>query len=662
MKKLFSCLLLFAVLCGVHAVTLMSGIKAFRDQPYWNGKANFIEENGEKILELTSSEAKNNHYGRAFSPYSTKENLVAKDKIVATAKVRGKGKFFIGLLKYRPKGGMPVTLFTEPINLTETVQEVKFVFELEEAFAKVYPYFQILGDSIAYVESFKLEKDNDTELKVSKVTPPTYGVAKPKTAVKKNPNILLMESKAIFRDQPYWGGKAKMVTENGKSFLELTSSVRGHRYFGRAFAPFSTRELFLPDSELIATVRVRGKGKFFAGLLKYLPNGTGAPVLAESTPVDLSDTVKEFKFKFTLEKLYDRVYPFVQINDESIAYIEYFRLEKVIDPSVKITAETQLQIITENDTAAPVIFSTSLKNTEINIFKFNGKNKSEEKIKTDANGKLTLHGAKYQQGTTHICTAAKGIGVKNFIKVISKEEYSNTDSIASEIKLKKPVRMLMLGDSLSDFYRGYNYIDRLNFWINKHNPGKFTFHNAGVGGDFCERASTRMEFELKHNPKSAYRQEMYSGIFKDEYDYIFIFMGQNDTRCMPKDNYSTPETTPEEQQKYLSLMVKRLKENCPKAKIVLISPSPSNEAHFEALLANGKKPAFYGRKKFVDTYDQINRQFCKENKLDYVDILSVIRNHKPLKDIYVTDGVHLSEEGGRVIADELLKYFAKECK
>ena len=109
-------------------------------------------------------------------------------------------------------------------------------------------------------------------------------------------------------------------------------------------------------------------------------------------------------------------------------------------------------------------------------------------------------------------------------------------------------------------------------------------------------------------------------------------------------------------------MVKRLKENCPKAKIVLISPSPSDEARFDSYLATGQKVAFYGRKKFVDAYDAYNRNFCAANKLDYVNITDAMRSYSPLKDLYVSDGVHLSDLGGILVSDEILKYFAKEFK
>ena len=39
-----------------------------------------------------------------------------------------------------------------------------------------------------------------------------------------------------------------------------------------------------------------------------------------------------------------------------------------------------------------------------------------------------------------------------------------------------------------------------------------------------------------------------------------------------------------------------------------------------------------------------------------------MRGAKNLKSLYVSDGVHLSPEGGRLIADELLNYFAEKYR
>ena len=76
-------------------------------------------------------------------------------------------------------------------------------------------------------------------------------------------------------------------------------------------------------------------------------------------------------------------------------------------------------------------------------------------------------------------------------------------------------------------------------------------------------------------------------------------------------------------------------------------------------MAPGAEMVMYGKKDLVDQYDEVNRKLCKELNLDYVDILTPMRRAKDLKSLYVSDGVHLSPEGGRLIADELLNYFAE---
>lgn len=662
MKKLLSCIVLVVIAGSMYAVDLMSGIGGFRGQPYWGGKAEVITENGQKVLKLTSSINGGRHFGRAFAVYTARELFSPKEKVVAVARVRGKGKFFVGILKYRPKSGMPATVFVEPVELSDKAEDYTFAFEMDDKYDKVFPFVQLQGDGIAYIESFKMDKTNDASVKLSVLTQQINAPKAAAPAAAKNTNTVVLTSGfSHFRDQPYWGGKAKVINKDGKKVLELTSTVSNGRCFGRAFAPYSSRELFLPDSKLTAVVKVKGSGKFFAGILKYRP-GQGAPVTVEAKTVDLTAEAKEYRFNYELETFFDKVYPYLQLQGEGTAYIEAFRLEKQKSPAVKVTVNTPLQIISSDTNAVPVEFSTSLKNADISITKFNGRNSSVEKVKSTSDGKVIVPAGKYMPGTTHIYASNQGIGVQSFVSAVSKEEYQKSDAIARRIKLKKPIRMLMIGDSLSDFYRGYNYIDRLNFWINKYNNGKFSFHNAGVGGDFCERASNRMEVELKHKQVWAYRQEMYKGIFKNEYDYVFIFLGQNDTRCMPGTKYEIPETTVAEQNQYLSLMVKRLKENCPKAKIVLISPSPSNEALFEEHLAKGRKVAFYGKKKFVDAYDAFNREFCEKNKIDYVNITDEMRSYTPLKDLYVGDGVHLSDKGGILISNKLLEYFAEEFK
>ena len=458
-------------------------------------------------------------------------------------------------------------------------------------------------------------------------------------------------------EQPYWGGKLKIVTIDGKKYMELVSTPKQGRVFGRSFAPMYSKELYFPTAKIRLEAKVKGKGKLQLGLLKY-SFGSGVPAVSYSKAVELTDDFQDYSFNFELDSVYEKVFPLINLEGEGKAVFASFEMHKDKDSKNTVNNVSPLQIISVDAKSAPVIFQTSLKNQDVFVSVIS-KKAVVNKVKADAAGKVVFPSEKFAPGMYHIFASADGVGDKAYIYSMDAKTFARTDALASKVKLDKKINVLILGDSLSDFYRGYNYVDKFSYWMNKYNPGKFTFHNAGVGGDFLERAYNRMEYVLGLNKKWIYRQEMYRGIFKDVYDYVFIFMGQNDTRCMPKDNYSTPETTPEEQQKYLSLMLQRLKEVCPKAKVVIIAPSPSDEALFDSYLAKGRKLPFYGRKKFVDAYDANNRKFCQENKLDYVNILTPMREYKPLKALYVSDGVHLSDVGGDVIADCLLEYFGR---
>ena len=67
----------------------------------------------------------------------------------------------------------------------------------------------------------------------------------------------------------------------------------------------------------------------------------------------------------------------------------------------------------------------------------------------------------------------------------------------------------------------------------------------------------------------------------------------------------------------------------------------------------------FSRKGFFESPD---KKFCKEGNIPYIDILTPMRAVSPIKSLYVSDGVHLSPAGGRVIADEILKFLAEKYR
>ena len=284
------------------------------------------------------------------------------------------------------------------------------------------------------------------------------------------------------------------------------------------------------------------------------------------------------------------------------------------------------------------------------------------KTRSDADGKITYEPGILKDGIWEIAVSADGGAVaKTVVDVRDKTSFAAMDALAKKARNSKKMHVLFLGDSLTDFYRGENYVDRVSFWMNKYAPGKFTFRNAGIGGDFLKRMDDRMNGDLR-NRNWAWRQKDYKGIFKEKYDLIFLFLGHNDTRARRKDGFSKQETPPALQQKCLTNICKILKSKFPQAKIIMIAPSPSYEKLF---LDRAKKWApsnnmvMYGKKDLVYLYHAENKKFCAANNIPYIDILSVMRAAPSIKDLYVSDGVHLSPLGGRVIADEILKFLAK---
>ena len=461
----------------------------------------------------------------------------------------------------------------------------------------------------------------------------------------------------------YWAGKTRQIEENGKKYLLLESGVRNKtETFGRALG-YSRQIAYFPGDTVVIKIRAKGEGILAGGVLVYR-FGSGAPQYARGGEYPLTSEFKTYEFTSGLTDQFRMILPYMEIKGAGKAVIASFRMETAADPSVSVETETPLQIASEKDPGKPVVFKSSVKNGEVAVSCKSGEKSTSKMEKTSSDGSLAVPTDRLAPGFHQISASKSGQSATTSIDVQPENVFRTTDEIAGKIKLNKPVSVLFLGDSLSDFYRGYNYIDRIGFWVGKYNPGKFTFRNAGVGGDFCKRLLDRLRGEAA-GKKLAYRQEMYNGLFKGKYDLIFLFLGQNDTRCFRKDGFAKQETPPEIQQKCLAEIHKILKEKCPGARLVLISPSPSDESLFirrDRKLPKGASMVMYGKKEFVDLYDAENRKFCKANDLPYIDILSVMRAVSPIGSLYVTDGIHLSPEGGRVIADEILKFLAERYR
>ena len=457
-------------------------------------------------------------------------------------------------------------------------------------------------------------------------------------------------------------GKLQRIEQDGTFVLQMTPVERNGAMVGKFYTNNSRQINFFAGDTISLKVTAKGSGKIVCGVLNYVFN-SGSPAYNPGGEFELTSEYKTYEFTAKLDAQYRMILPYIEIKGDKDIFVSKFFMETVADENTSIELVTAIQVSSKSSPAKDVEFKTSLKNSDIAIARKNAVKSETVKAKTDSEGNVAVP-ASFPEGFWEISASANGKAATGYVDVQSEDVYKATDSNAKKIRLSKPLHVLILGDSLSDHYRGYNYVDRMNFWVNKYNPGKFTFRNAGVGGDFCQRMVDRLNGELR-GKNWAWRQEMYKDLFKEKYDLIFLFLGQNDTRSFRKSEFKEQTTPPDLQKKCLNEIYRILKENCPDAKVVLIAPSPSYPdimiKHAEKDPGNPSR-VVYGISEFVDAYDAVNKEFCKANGLDYVDILTAMRAMPVRKDLYVTDGIHLSPLGGRVIADELIKFLAEKYK
>ena len=453
----------------------------------------------------------------------------------------------------------------------------------------------------------------------------------------------------------YWSGTVKLVEDGGRKVMRLAGARRGKAAFGRAFAGFRQQELFA-GTKILISVAAKGEGEFLAGLLVYHP-GVKRPEYLPGAPVGLSPDFRTYDFELTIPWRCHKIMPYLEVKGTGAALIREFRMAAQIDPEVAVAATSGLVIVKPGDPLPAISFRTNRPGEVFHVAQINGSLTRDGRVRADASGTVRVPAVDQGRGVWEFSAARLGrFAVSHVIREDGAEAFARSDALAKRVKLDRPLRILVIGDSLSDFYRGYNYVDRLVFWLNRYNPGMVTIRNAGVRGDFVERVRARLLASVGHG-KSVFGQERYDRLFDEKYDLIFIFLGQNDTRTPKKLGYAVPLTAPKAQYEGLKAILAFIRERS-KAKIVLVSPSPCCAEFIEARRARAKKNfVMFGKREFVDNYDLVNRRFCGEFGLDYIDILTPMRNAPDLKSLYIRDGVHLSLIGGRFVADEILKYF-----
>jgi acyl-CoA thioesterase-1 len=190
------------------------------------------------------------------------------------------------------------------------------------------------------------------------------------------------------------------------------------------------------------------------------------------------------------------------------------------------------------------------------------------------------------------------------------------------LALGSNVTIVAFGDSITEGYAvKNNYVNMWKKALKEKYPGAaIKMINAGVSGDTAREGLKRLESDvLRHNP-----------------DLVSIGFGWNDlTQRVGKKNF----------EKTLREIVKKIKGKNPSTEILLLTTSLVNDN-----LANA----------YSKRYNEIIRKVAREHNLGLVDIYKSWKKKLEsgvLPEKYMADFVHPNEEGHKIFAEELMKFF-----
>ncbi len=418
------------------------------------------------------------------------------------------------------------------------------------------------------------------------------------------------------------------IAKSGKGYGELKTADGTSKT--RCIQVSALRQLW--GKSFRYSIYAKGSGEIILGAFTHSAKSDKYQWQKNTTA--LSDQYQQIVFDFSIDDVPAATFVLaVEIRGEgSVAQLDDASLIAIVKPGAELTAAPPHLVIPEGAEVPPIAFE----------FTQDGK-KVDNAVITTARTSNKEMGAVKDAGVT----------AEVFVDRAPVDQFKKLDAAAAGIKLSKPMHILYIGDSLTDYERDHNYADKVNYFLNKYNPGKASFRNAGVGGDFITRVLGRLEGV--NGGKRAYRQEMYDRLWAEKYDLICIFLGHNDTKLNAEQK---PFVSSADQEQGYRKAIEIIRANSD-APILLISPTSSVYEIGLAMREKNPKSMLFGNPEEVGKFDAMLRKLSAELKLDYLDVYTKTRDYQPAKKaLFINDGIHFTEEGNRFIAQLLLEHFA----
>ena len=240
---------------------------------------------------------------------------------------------------------------------------------------------------------------------------------------------------------------------------------------------------------------------------------------------------------------------------------------------------------------------------------------------------------------------AAGIAAQYHVDVVSAAMYAESAARAKAVQLPDGEHLVFVGDSLTAHMRGYNYVDKVRGWLQQKHGDRVRVTNAGVGGDFITRVAKRLDVD----------------VIAIKPTHVFIFLGHNDSKASSRSDYKQHCVAPETFGKAYAEVVRKIKDKTGARVTVMSSTSSVYEitrATAEAASKAGRAHNFFGRPQDLELFNRLAGKAADACGAAYLDVYEPTRTHANKPTLFTPDGVHLSNEGNRFIALQVLRYLA----
>ena len=476
----------------------------------------------------------------------------------------------------------------------------------------------------------------------------------------------------------YWSGSITPTADDGaahsgKRSARMTAAQKQGRHWGRVLQ--SVRAGPLTARQFRYSVWAKGSGEFLLGCIEYRSAEKYKPHYKyrwQATPVDLGDRWQEVVFEFSVPDPEVRGLAVVaEVRGEgSEALLDDAAFVRYQEPGVSVSATLSHAMVPAGQTLDIQIKveknGEPLGSGELMVLTMAP---DQDPVSTDARisaDGVTVHtyaappNAAAGIHRVVIAHPTSGAVIDCHIDVTGQETWDTFAAAANQAKIEPmPAHLLFIGDSLTDQQRGFNYVDKLAFWLQRSDGAKLTFRNAGVGGDFISRVWQRL-----NGDSTAYRLYMYDDLFEPKPTHVFFFLGHNDSKVSSRSGYTqhcvAPETFEEEYRRAVRKVQKETK-----AKVIVVSATSSVfeicKANADKRQAAGAAHNLFGKPEELEKFNAIARRIADELGADYVDVYEPTRTHSDKQSLFnPNDGVHLTNAGNRFVALELLRYFGRK--